>query len=200
MSDTPLLPEQQQALEYLRRKGTEAPAETIRRKSAAAFEQIEALLATVPGDLHRRAPSPGRWSPQEILDHLVESHRPAAAQLASLLAGRRPASGAIPAGLQSASPLTLAWGDLYAALREVHAELLRLLESLPEELPRSAPRAPIVMVVKAAQADGSLVPLEWEAELDAKAFAQALRVHTLEHVGQLQRTVAQLEQTAPPAP
>lgn len=191
-----LLPEQQKAMDYLRRKGTEALAAAIRRQAAETFARMEDLLAAVPGDLHRQAPAPERWSPQEILDHLVESHRPAVVQLAALLGGRRPTTGAIPAGLQSAMPLTRAWDQLYGALRDIHADLLRLIDRLPDDLPPSPPRAPIVMVVKAEQADGSLAPVEWLAELDAKAFAQALRAHTLEHVAQLTRTVEALGQAA----
>lgn len=196
MSEAPLLPEQQKALDYLRRKGTEAPAAQIRRQASETFGRMEMLLTAVPGDLRRRAPAVGRWSPQEILDHLVESHRPAIGQLASLLEGERPSTGAIPAGLQSAEPLILPWEELFGDLRAVHAALLDLLDRMPDALPPSPPKAPIVMVVKAAQDDGSLAPVEWLAELDAKAFAQALRAHTLEHVGQLTRTVEALGEAA----
>lgn len=196
MSDAPLLPEQQKALDYLRRKGTEAPAAQIHRQASEAFDRIETLLTAVPGDLRRQAPRVGRWSAQEILDHLVESHRPAIGQLASLLRGERPASGAIPAGLQSAEPLTLSWDELFGDLRSVHAALLDLYDRLPDTLPPSPPKAPIVMVVKAEREDGTAAPVEWLEELDAKAFAQALRAHTLEHVGQLGRTLEALGETA----
>ena len=95
-----LQPEQSQALDYLRRKGTEAPLERLREHVAATFRDIEALLDSVPPGLRALRPAPSRWSVQEIVDHLVESHRPAVEQLREMVSGPRPETGAIPAHLQ----------------------------------------------------------------------------------------------------
>src|SRR6185295_283969 len=110
-----LHPEQLRALDYLKRKGTEAPVDELRRQIAGTFLKIEKAIDAVPASLREASPGPGRWSVHEILDHLVESHRPALGQLRSLLEGRSPGSRespAIPASLQSADPLSRPWEKL----------------------------------------------------------------------------------------
>lgn len=184
-----LHPEQIRALEYLKRKGTDAPADGIRSKVADLFGKFEAAVAAVPVSLRQIAPGPGRWSVHEILDHLVESHRPALDQLSSLLQGKTPESAAIPASLQSADPLSRPWDDLVAELEGVHNALLELLTPATDSH-RLDVRAPIVIVIKVLRPDGSLEPMQWEERLDWKAFVQALRVHTLEHLSQITRTLA----------
>ena len=83
-SASPLSPEQEAALRYVCEKGTQAPLASIRERMAQTFAQIEALLAALPEDAVRRRPAPDRWSVQEIVDHLIESHRPAVGQLQDL--------------------------------------------------------------------------------------------------------------------
>lgn len=184
-----LRPEQLQALDYARRQGTEAPVEAIRAKAARTFGELEALLAGVPERLAAIAPAAGQWSLHEIVDHLVVSHRRAVAELASLVAGRSPAGGPIPAGLVSAEPFARPWPALVADLQAVHRDLLQVLSSAGDDTPLAA-RAPVVLVVKCATAEGGLQPVEWIDSFDWKAYAILLRVHTLEHVGQVQRTLA----------
>ena len=123
-----LYPEQLRAVEYLKRRGTDAPADEIRVKVAESLGKFEAALAAVPAPLRQVSPGPGKWSVHEILDHLVESHRPALDQLSSLLQGQTPEGAAIPASLQSADPLSRPWDDLVADLQGIHREFLRLLE------------------------------------------------------------------------
>src|SRR5262245_11353996 len=144
---TPLRPEQEAALRYAREKGTEAPVASIRERMAQTFAQTEALLAALPEDAVRRQPAPGRWSVQEIVDHLIESHRPAVGQLQDLLRGDRPAGGPVPASLASADPLGQPWPDLLRRLMDVHRDLLAALDSASDETPLTA-KAPVVMVVK----------------------------------------------------
>ncbi len=186
-----LYPEQLRALDYLKRKGTDAPANEIRGKLADAFDKLEAAVAAVPVPLRQVAPSPGKWSVHEILDHLVESHRPALSQLILLLRGETPEGPAIQASLQSADPLSRPWDDLIAELQGIHTAFLRLLEAATDSH-RLDVRAPIVIVVKVARPDGSLEPVQWEERLDWRAFVQALRVHTLEHLSQVTRTVTEI--------
>jgi DinB superfamily len=160
--------EQKKALDYLARKGTQGL-----RESFAAAEQA---FDDVPVELRGRAPAPGKWSPHEILDHLVLSHGPAVAQLADLLDGKD-VDEAIPADLHRGDPERPSWEALRAQLAEVHAELLRLVDRGSD---RTEARVVVVMVVKGAR---------WIERLDWKSFAQALRVHTLEHLAQLQRAL-----------
>ncbi|HEX5760841.1 MAG TPA: DinB family protein [Thermoanaerobaculia bacterium] len=184
-------PEQQRALHYLRRKGTEAPVARLREQVAETFATIEALLDEVPPGLRATRPGPGRWSAHEIVDHLVESHRPAVEQLGALVAGERPAGGPVRASLQSADPLARRWEDLVAALRQVHSGYRALLERATDAT-SLAVTAPVVMVVQVAGDDGALAPVTWERELDWKAFAQAFRVHTVQHRQQILATLAAL--------
>lgn len=177
-----LRPEQIQALGYLRQKGTEASVEGLREHVAATFRGIEDLLECVPPGLRALRPAPSRWSVQEIVDHLVESHRPAVEQLRELVSGRRPETGAIPAHLQSAAPLDRPWEDLVRDLKEIHRSLLDLLDKASDEPPLDV-TAPVVMVVQS---------VEWEQELDWKAYVQAYRGHTAQHRAQIVRTLEAL--------
>jgi hypothetical protein len=187
-----LAPEQLRALDYLRRRGTETPAAQLREHVARTLGEMETLLDGVPAGLRAVRPGPGRWSVQEVVDHLIESHRPALPQLGALLEGRSPASGAVPPSLQSAAPHERPWDELLAELRRIHRALIELLDAAHDGLSLE-PTAPIAMVVKVAPEDGEPVPVTWEVRLDWKAFVQALRGHTAEHRQQVLRTLAALE-------
>jgi hypothetical protein len=184
MNET-LAPEQQRALDYLARKGTAAPAETLRRQLTDAFAAAERAFDDVPVALRETSPAAGKWSPHEILDHLVISHSPAIDQFASLLRGVSPGGVAIPADLhRDERP---AWSDLRAQLGEVHREFLRLMDTASDDVPLDA-KATIEMVIKVDSR-----PIHWLERVDWKAFIQGIRVHTLEHQQQLGRTIEALE-------
>ena len=185
---TPLRPEQEAALRYIREKGTEAPLASIRERMAKTFAQMETLLASLPEEAVRIRPAPGRWSVHEIVDHLTESHRPAVDQLRDLLRGERPPGGPVPASLLSADPLGHPWPSLVRELSGIHREILALLASASEKTPLTV-KAPVVMIVKVREEDGSLTPVEWIGDFDWKAFTILLRAHTLEHVAQIERTL-----------
>jgi len=188
----PLLrPEQQAALAYARRRGTEAPVAEIAERLRRTFGELDGLLDTVPEALAARSPAPGSWSVREVVDHLVVSHRRATAQLRELLAGRAPADGPIPAGLQSEAPEGTPWPELADELERVHADFLRGVESAADATPLDA-RAPVVMVVKCARPDGSLEPVHWVESFDWKAFAILFRMHAREHLGQIRRVLAEV--------
>jgi hypothetical protein len=187
----PLRPEQEAALRYALEKGTHAPLASIRERMAKTFAQLEALLAALPAEEVRIRPAPGRWSVHEIVDHLIESHRPAVDELRELVRGHRPDGGPIPASLLSADPLGRPWPGLVRELSGVHRELLAILDGASDETPLTA-RAPVLMVVKVHEEDGSLTPVEWVDDFDWKAYAILLRAHTLEHVAQIERTLQAL--------
>jgi len=48
------------------------------------------------------------------------------------------------------------------------------------------------MVMKADDPLGPQDKVQWEEQLDWKAFAQTLRVHTIEHRSQIERTLREL--------
>jgi len=100
---TPFLPEQNRALVYARKRGTDAPLSEIGSRVAATYSEREALVAGIPSHLAREHRSASGWCIQEVVDHLVQSDRPASRQLGLLLEGRD-VDEPIPASLQSASP------------------------------------------------------------------------------------------------
>src|SRR5206468_11267973 len=113
---------------------------------ADAFGTLDAFLEPISASAAAGAAVPGEWTIQEIVDHLVETHRPGLDELWCLLAGRRPPGDPIPAGLQSKSPLHRPWPWLRAELGRIHGEILRTLAAAPPDFVTDA-RATIVMVV-----------------------------------------------------
>jgi hypothetical protein len=183
-----MLPEQKRALAYAYKRGTTSPVEAIRTRVAGTYAEIEALVASVPSELAREHREVSAWSIQEVVDHLVESDRPAVTQLAQLLAGHS-VEEPIPASLQSADPLALDWPTLRQTFRTVHENVLDLLARASDEVPLTA-TAPVQMVVKCADAEGNLRPVSWVQRFDWKAFAILLHAHNREHIAQVHRILA----------
>src|SRR5688572_18258970 len=121
-----LRPEQLRALSYVRKRGTDAPLDSIRERVAGTYAEIEALVDALPSDVVREHRPSSLWSIQEVVDHLVRSDQPAVEQLAQLLAGAS-VEQPIPASLQSADPFALDWVSLLREFRDVHQEILGLL-------------------------------------------------------------------------
>ena len=184
-------PEKIRALAYLKRKGSEAPIELLRGRIADSFADFEAVIASVSPSLRRQSPAPGRWSAQEVVDHLIESHRPAVAQLESLLKGLTPGTGAVPASLQSTDPLSHNWNELVLELKRVHACLISLLDQASDACSLEV-RVPVTLVIKVGEPGKPQDSVQWEEQLDWKAFAQTLRVHTIEHRLQIERTLREI--------
>lgn len=181
-------PEQEKAREYLYRKGTLLALREIQERVRAAFAATEEFLDSVSGADGRVRPAPGEWCVQEIVDHLVETHRPSVEELRFLLRGERPVGGPIPASLQSEAPLARPWSALVEDLKQLHAEVLGILAGIPDDFVSKA-RAPLVMVVNAKNADGSESPIEWIEDLDWKAYAVIFRLHEIDHLNQAKRAL-----------
>ena len=186
-AEAALRPEQRAALGYARRRGSEAPLEAIRSRLAGTFAEIEALVASLGSAAAARRPEPGRWSVHEVVDHLVESDRRGAEQLAHLVAGRAVAAH-VPAGLQSADPAAIGWDELRARFAAVHREILETLDRATDATPLEA-TAPVEMVVRCAGDDGSSAPVHWLQRFDWKAFAILVHAHNREHIGQIRRAL-----------
>ena len=181
-----LRPEQIKAKEYLHQKGTLLPAVQIHERVGAAFAALETLLDGVTEAEARVRAIPGEWTIQEVVDHLIETHRPSLDELRDLLRNRRPAAGPIPASLQSVEPMGYRYGDLMSALKGLHAEALGGLSDVPDRLTDA--RAPLVMVMNVKEPDGREAPLHWIEELDWKAYAiTAFRLHELDHLNQAKK-------------
>jgi hypothetical protein len=177
------------AREYFAANGTHAPAAQIHERVAAAFTALDAALTGVSAAQAARRPIPGEWSAQEIVDHLLETHRPGVDELRCVLAGQRPPGEPLPAALQSKAPLLRPWSWLLDELRRVHALILDLLEAVPPDAPTEA-RAPIVMVVNVPAPDGTVRALHWVEDLDWKAYAIVWRLHAIDHLKQLKKVLA----------
>ena len=177
------------AREYFKMKGTLVAPSVIHERIADAFGALDAFLAPISAATAARAAAPGEWTIQEIVDHLVETHRPGLDELWCLLAGRRPPGEAIPAGLQSKSPLDRPWPWLRAELDRIHAEILRTIAAVPASFATEA-RAPIVMVVNVPDEHGRVVPLHWVEDLDWKAYAIVWRLHVIDHLKQARTVLA----------
>jgi DinB family protein len=179
------------AREYFKTRGSLVPAATIRERIADAFDTLDAFLQPISPATAARAATPGEWTIHEIVDHLVETHRPGLDELWCLLAGRRPPGEPIPAGLQSKSPLHRPWPWLCSELGRIHGEILRTLAAAPPDFATDA-RAPIVMVVNVPDESGHLVPLHWVEDLDWKAYAITWRLHVIDHLKQARKVHAAL--------
>ena len=179
------------AREYFRTRGTLAPAASIHERVADAFAALDAFLEPISAATAVRVGIPGAWTIQEIVDHLVETHRPGLDELWCLLAGHRPPGEPIPAGLQSKAPRERPWSWLRAELDRVHGEILRALAAVPPDFATDA-CAPIVMVVNVADEDGTIVPLHWVEDLDWKAYAIVWRLHVIDHLKQARKVHAAL--------
>ena len=180
-----LSPEQVKAKEYLHDKGTLLPASEVHERVAAAFSAFENAVGELTAAQAAARPIAGEWTVHEVVDHLLETNRPSLHELTELLADRRPAGGPIPAGLQSADPMSRRYGDLVALLKANHADILAVLAKAPDRL--TSARAPIVMVINAREPDGRETPLHWIEELDWKAYAIIFRLHELDHLTQTKK-------------
>jgi DinB superfamily len=185
-----LRPEQERALSYARRRGTEAPLDEIRSRVASTFSEFEALVAPLPPDVARTRPSPSAWSVQEVIDHLVVSDTLALDQLTQLLRNES-SDTPIPASLQSPHPLDTEWPSLLSKFTPLHQQILAVLYGASDGIPLSA-TAPVEMVVKCTSDDGQIAPVHWIQRFDWKAFAILLHAHNREHIAQVQRTLGSL--------
>ena len=186
-----LLPEQQRAVDYVASRGS-APVKSVRRRIAAGFDAVETRIVDLPEPVARRRPSGGGWSVLEVVDHLIESHRPALPQLETVLEGQDVAE-AIPAGLQSPDPYVVPWARLVGQLGDLHAAFLSMFDRADADADAAADNAataPVLMVVKARQTDGTEAPVEWLERFTWKPFALAIGLHTWEHASQIDRILA----------
>ncbi len=181
-----MYPEQRQAAAYLQRKGTDSPLPALRQRVDKSLAELEAVLAPIDTDTALHQPGPGKWSIHEIVDHLVESHRPAVTQLRAMLTGGDPGD-AIPAGLTSTDPFATSWPELVRQLKEIHDDIRSLLTGAAEQTPTEI-QVPVAMLLKVKTENG-VEQVEWKEHLDWKAFALGIAVHSREHIPQIQRTL-----------
>jgi hypothetical protein len=79
------------------------------------------------------------------------------------------------------------WDDLRASLRRLHREVIAVLDAAADRLTEA--RAPVIMVINVRQAGGAVKPLHWTELCDWKACAVIFRLHELDHLTQIRRTL-----------
>ena len=181
---------QRKARDYLHANGTSAPLPSLRKRVGQVFERLETFLESVDAGRAARVAWAGEWSLHEIADHVVETHRPSLEELRSLLAGRRPAGGPVPAALQSAKPLR-PYATVLGEMKDIHAGVVAALDATRDDFTTDA-RAPIVMVTTATDPTGATIPVHWVEEFDWKAYAAVLRLHAIDHLHQAKKVLAAL--------
>jgi hypothetical protein len=164
---------------HIRSRGTEADPAAVHQKLAAAYAQFDGLLAGLTAEVATAAPAPGEWSVRDVADHLLESERAGLDEIRCLVAGEAPPGPPVPASLRSKAPHHRPWPWLVAELGRLHADILDAVASGPAPVP-GEPTAPGVFWAEVAGE-----PTEWIEELDWRAYAAVLRVHTLEHLAQI---------------
>jgi hypothetical protein len=177
------------AREYLHTRGTRVTGRIVHERVAAAFTALDETLDAVPAARVGVRALPAEWTVQEVVDHLLETHRPGVDELRCLLAGQRPPGEPIPASLLSKAPALRPWPWLRRELRRVHDDILGLLAGAPDDFETDA-RAPLVMVINATGADAGIVPVHWVEDLDWKAYSITWRLHALDHRNQIQKVLA----------
>jgi hypothetical protein len=169
---------------HIRSRGTAAAPAAVHQKLAAAYASFDGLLAGLDQAVATAAPGPGEWSVRDVADHLLESERPGLDELRCLVAGEAPPGPPVPASLRSKAPHHRPWPWLVAELARLHGDILAVAAAGPAPTP-GEPTAPAVFW---AEVDGR--PTEWVEELDWRAYAAILRVHTLEHLAQIREILA----------
>ena len=164
---------------HIRSRGTDADPAAVHQKLAAAYATFDGLLAGLSAEAATAVPAQGEWSVRDVADHLLESERPGLDELRCLIAGEAPPGPPIPASLRSRAPHHRPWAWLVAEIARTHADILAAVATGPA----SAPGEPTAAGVFWAEVAGE--PVEWIEELDWRAYAAVLRVHTLEHLAQL---------------
>lgn len=187
-------PARERAVAYLRRKGTEAPPESVRAGVTATLSKLETILESIDQREATRKPDPETWCVQEVVDHLTVSLELAIEKLRALREGESTGE-AIPVGLIGEDACDRAWSETVARLRAAHRSFLSELERVPDDLSLER-TARVVMEIKVEDADGERRPLVWTERLDWKSLALVAHVHTLEHVDQIGRILECIRRSA----
>jgi len=162
------------------------------RVRAAGQESAGALVGVTEADA-RRTPAAGEWSIAQVVDHVAQSTVRGAEELRHLLAGRRPPGPPVYEALLSGAAHRVPWDELVQGLHEACAALDAVLEAAPGEPAADEPAAVArVVLVLPPAADGSAAEAPFAAELGWRAYAFVLRLHFIDHRGQVRRLRAAL--------
>lgn len=169
----PMSDEDRRIRSYLTAQGAKLAPPEIVDKVRVAMSDLAAAARGVPPGRFAERPSPEEWSASEVLAHVVDSGRSVAVGIVALLDGSP--GGPLPASSGGPDPRTATeagWCELLSSERE--ALFARVLAADPR-----------------AHLDGRIEvsrfgPLDWR---EALLF---LRLHDLDHAGQLRKIAAAL--------
>jgi uncharacterized damage-inducible protein DinB len=170
--------EERRIRSYLQAQGAKlTPAEII-DKVRAALEQLRAAAAAIPPERFDQRPEPEEWSANDVMAHVVAAGRSVGDRIVAILDG-----------LPAPEPVT--------AAREDHGEMLTAAEwSRRLERDRAALFARVVRAEPGAHLEeraehGVFGALNW------RELLLFLRLHDLDHAGQLQKIAAALAAPRP---
>ena len=168
----PTTDEERRVLSYLQAQGAKrSPAELVERVRAA-MDELRRAAAAVPTARFHDPPAPGEWSASEVLAHVVESGELFADRVRRVLDGEPP----VPApAAREGGPPRRTLDEWWALLERDRAALFaRALRADPGEHPERVIEHP------------AFGPLTW------RETVLFIRVHDLDHAGQLARIARDL--------
>jgi uncharacterized damage-inducible protein DinB len=161
--------EQRRIRSYLQAQGAKlSPAEVI-EKVRAAMADLARAAAAVPAARFEERPAPEEWSGNEVMAHVVDAGRHFGDQIVAILDGTAPATRDREEGNRRTAA---AWAAILDGDREALFARVRSAD------PAAHPGATIEHRM--------FGPLTWRETL------LFMRLHDLDHVGQLQKIAAAL--------
>ena len=163
--------EQQRIRSYLQAQAAKLTPADVIDKVRGAMADLRAAAAGVPKERFEERPEPEEWSGNEVMAHVVQAGRYFGDQVVDILDGRRPTS-AMP---------ERATGETRTA-DEWSAVLERDRDALFDRVRRADPRQALAETIEHRM----FGPLNWRETL------LFMRLHDLDHVGQLQKIAVAL--------
>ncbi|HTO11856.1 MAG TPA: DinB family protein [Candidatus Binatia bacterium] len=155
---------------YLTAQGAKLSPEQIIGKVQEAMAQLRAAAAAVPAARFTDAPAPGEWSANEVMAHVVEAGRHFGGAIVRVLDGQPPGQPRDAAARDTRPrPLEEWWGLLE---RDRDALFARVRSAHP------------MARLEATISHPFFGALNWRETL------LFMRLHDLDHAGQLQKVVA----------
>ena len=165
--------EQKRIKSYLEAQGAKLPPAAIVDKVRAAMAELEAAAAAVPAARFSERPEPEEWSANEVMAHVLAAGAYFGGGIVSALEGTPPPARMTDQGATGAPGRSAAeWSALLSRDREVLFEHVR----------RADPLANLERPIEHRM----FGPLNWR---EALLF---MRLHDLDHAGQLQKIAAAL--------
>jgi len=170
--------EQQRIRSYLVAQGAKLTPAAIVEKVRAAMAELEAASRAVSAERFGERPEPGEWSGNEVMSHVVAASLYFGGGIVAALDGEPPPPRMDGSGTEEAPRRTAAeWCGLLSSGRE----------ALFERVLRADPDAALDRRIEHRM----FGPLNWR---EALLF---MRLHDLDHAGQLQKIAAALSAARP---